>query len=159
MSRSLFDMQLLLSLCWSVLLLPVDCDEYHEDLPAGSARERRETLVHLQHAQSYWLEEGRRELEEALQLHHNTRMARNIVLVIGDGMSLSTNTAGRIYKGQSQGADGVSSHLSWDKFPHLGERTSHTAITTYSLQACPRPTTWTPWCRTAQPRPSACTAG
>ena len=29
----------------------------------------------------------------------------------------------------------------------------------FPLQACPAPTPRTPWCRTAPPRPSACTAG
>ena len=35
-------------------------------------------------------------------------------------MSLSTNTGGRIYKGQRDGKDGTSSDLTWDKFPYVG---------------------------------------
>ena len=105
----------------SLVLLTVNCDEYHEDIPwVSSRRVRRSAKVEAQEQSSYWMKEGARELEDALKMEPNKRMAKNIVLVIGDGMSLSTNTAGRIYKGQSQGTDGVSSHLSWDKFPHIG---------------------------------------
>ena len=105
----------------SLVLLTVNCDEYHEDIPwVSSRRVRRSAKVEAQERSSYWMKEGARELEDALKMEPNKRMAKNIVLVIGDGMSLSTNTAGRIYKGQRLGTDGVSSHLSWDRFPHIG---------------------------------------
>ena len=151
----------LIVLCLFVLMSSLCCDEYHEDFPPVSTnlRQKRSSKIHHQQSPSYWVDEGRRELTEALLLEPNKRMAKNIVLVIGDGMSLSTNTAGRIFKGQSLGEDGVSSHLSWDKFPHIGKNPPLPAVMTGNTQDYPRLTTWTPWCRTAQPPPSACTAG
>ena len=111
-------------LCLAVLYDSLNSDEYHESLTSPSisrSRQRRSDEPDNHPSFSYWMEEGRRELTKALLLEPNKRMAKNIVLVIGDGMSLSTNTAGRIFKGQSLGEDGVSSHLSWDKFPHIGK--------------------------------------
>ena len=48
----------------------------------------------------------------------NTNLAKNIILFIGDGMSLATVTAARVYKGQQ--AEGKSAQLSWEKLPNVG---------------------------------------
>ena len=108
-----------------VVLVSVSCQDHHRPDFSGSKsrgpREKRSVEIERQQDLSYWLEEGQTQLSQALQLQPNKRMAKNIILVIGDGMSLSTNTAGRIFKGQSQGKDGVSAQLSWDKFPHIGQ--------------------------------------
>jgi len=71
----------------------------------------------------YWVRQGEKELEEALNLTPNTKVAKNIILFIGDGMSLPTVTAARTYKGQldkSTGADGSSAQLFWESFPYRG---------------------------------------
>ena len=69
---------------------------------------------------SYWMDQGRVELEAALNLLPNTKLAKNIVLVVGDGMSLTTVAGARILKGQKEGVDGASSKLAWEAFPHVG---------------------------------------
>ena len=66
------------------------------------------------------MEEGQAELEAALNLVPNTKLAKNIVLVVGDGMSLTTVAGARILKGQKEGVDGASSRLAWEDFPHVG---------------------------------------
>lgn len=153
-----------------VVLVCVRCDEDHQHFPSSFStssgqREKRSAETEKQRQSlSYWLEDGQSQLSQALLLEPNKRMAKNIILVIGDGMSLSTNTAGRIFKGQSQGRDGVSAELSWDQFPHIGQSfsLSHCEGVTVrggNVQGYPRPITWTPWSRTAPPPPSACTAG
>ena len=118
----------------ALVFISVSSDEYHQHFSSsgsgsgsgsgpgsGSPRERRSAETKSQQTLSYWLEQGQAELSQALLLEQNKKMAKNIILVIGDGMSLTTNTAGRIFKGQSQGRDGVSSQLSWDRFPHIGQ--------------------------------------
>ena len=71
--------------------------------------------------QDFWLLKGEDELEEALSLEPNTNLAKNIILFIGDGMSLPTVTAARVYKGQQAGnSEGSSAQLSWEKLPHVG---------------------------------------
>lgn len=69
----------------------------------------------------YWFEEGRLELEKALKLENfNKNKAKNVVFFLGDGMSLPTVTAARIFKGQNAGASGEEDYLSWETFPHFG---------------------------------------
>jgi len=43
--------------------------------------------------------------------------ARNVILFVGDGMSLTTVAAARILAGQLQGAPGEETRLSWEDFP------------------------------------------
>lgn len=47
------------------------------------------------------------------------RRARNVILMIGDGMGVSTVTAARIFEGQAQGVDGESHALSFEAFPYV----------------------------------------
>ena len=60
--------------------------------------------------------------EAALQEHlANTPItgeAKNIILFVGDGMSVATVTAARIYEGQKRGVDGESNLLTIDQFPY-----------------------------------------
>lgn len=43
--------------------------------------------------------------------------ARNVILFVGDGMSLATVTAARILDGQRKGGPGEDNRLSWETFP------------------------------------------
>lgn len=46
--------------------------------------------------------------------------AKNVILFVGDGMSLTTVAAARILEGQRMGRPGEEHVLSWEKFPHTG---------------------------------------
>ena len=46
--------------------------------------------------------------------------AKNVILFVGDGMSLATIAAGRILKGQLEGKSGEETNLVFESFPHLG---------------------------------------
>ena len=95
-------------------------DPQHPRPRRQAAWQRPETQQSSREGREHWLEEGRRELREALALSPNTGLARNVVLVVGDGMSLTTVAGARILKGQRAGRDGASSSLAWEDFPHLG---------------------------------------
>lgn len=43
--------------------------------------------------------------------------ARSVVLLVGDGLGLTTATAARLLKGQRRAQLGEDSNLSWDLFP------------------------------------------
>lgn len=43
--------------------------------------------------------------------------ARNVILFLGDGMSLTTVAAARIFEGQRKGSAGEENLLSWERFP------------------------------------------
>ncbi|KAF1684767.1 alkaline phosphatase [Pseudoxanthomonas broegbernensis] len=44
--------------------------------------------------------------------------AKNVILFLGDGMSLTTVAAARILQGQRHGGPGEENLLSWERFPH-----------------------------------------
>lgn len=68
---------------------------------------------------SDWLAIGQKELKDSLHEKVNENIAKNVILFLGDGMGISTITAGRIYKGEQKGVDPEGYMLSFDKFPHL----------------------------------------
>ena len=49
-----------------------------------------------------------------------TKKAKNVIMLIGDGMSLGTSTAGRIRIGQKLGQNGEEYMTSLDSMPHSG---------------------------------------
>ena len=62
----------------------------------------------------WWFREGAAEAAArgAMRGH-----ARNLILFVGDGMSLSTVAAARILEGQRQGQSGEEHRLAWEHFP------------------------------------------
>jgi len=68
-----------------------------------------------------WKSTARAQLERAVRTPVNTRVARNVVLLVGDGMGVATVTAGRIYAAQRQGRrHGEENSLAFERFPHVG---------------------------------------
>src|SRR5688500_1292691 len=57
-------------------------------------------------------------LQERLRITPNTGRAKNVILFVGDGMGISTITAGRIYEGQKRGVDGESNVLAMERLPY-----------------------------------------
>lgn len=68
----------------------------------------------------FWRSEAQKKLREQLRKKVNRNIAKNVILFLGDGMSLSTITAARIYFGQKLGYSGEESILSFEEFPHIG---------------------------------------
>jgi len=61
------------------------------------------------------------EIAKRLELPQmDKRKAKNVILFLGDGMSLSTVAAARIHKGQLKGNTGEEDALSFEKFPYTG---------------------------------------
>lgn len=50
----------------------------------------------------------------------NLNRAKNVILFLGDGMSIPTVTASRIHKGQKNGKSGEEDSLAFDHFPTVG---------------------------------------
>lgn len=76
-----------------------------------------------------YLKAGQAELKRLMANKPNDRKARNVIIFIGDGMGVSTLTAGRIFEGQQQGLDGESYVAEMDKLPHTA------LVKTYSHDA------------------------
>ena len=67
-----------------------------------------------------WFEQGQVDLAAALARRTPPMHARNVILIIGDGMDISTTTAARILAGQRRGNPGEEHVLSFDTLPYLG---------------------------------------
>lgn len=58
---------------------------------------------------------ARQQLADLIATQPNTGKAKNIILFVGDGMSIPTITAARIFEGQQNGVDGESNILEFEK--------------------------------------------
>ncbi|XP_013115334.2 alkaline phosphatase [Stomoxys calcitrans] len=75
-------------------------------------------------------------LRNAQKQHLNKNKAKNIIMFMGDGMSLATVTAARILKGQRNNRTGEECSLSFEKFPHLALSKTYCANAQVSDSAC-----------------------
>ena len=55
-----------------------------------------------------YFQQSQQALQRILAQQRNINQAKNVILVVGDGMGFSTVTAARIYEGQQRGVDGES---------------------------------------------------
>jgi len=76
-----------------------------------------------------YLKASQEELKRLIADKPNNRKARNVIIFIGDGMGVSTLTAGRIFEGQQLGLDGESYVAEMDRLPHTA------LVKTYSHDA------------------------
>ncbi|KAF2364896.1 Alkaline phosphatase [Trinorchestia longiramus] len=69
----------------------------------------------------HWYRHAQDQLNQVLEERLNTVKgpAKNVILFVGDGMGMSTITAGRILKGQKLGFTGEEYQLAFEKFPHI----------------------------------------
>ena len=63
-----------------------------------------------------WFREGALAARRARGEHAGS--AKNIILFLGDGMSLTTITTARIFEGQREGASGEENRLAFEEFPY-----------------------------------------
>ncbi|KAK9883694.1 hypothetical protein WA026_001881 [Henosepilachna vigintioctopunctata] len=77
-----------------------------------AVHEQRKTSNPEENTPEYWNNVAQAILQKAKAKKPNTNKAKNVILFLGDGMSLPTVTAARIYEG------GESNLLSFEKFPY-----------------------------------------
>ncbi|KAL7737063.1 hypothetical protein ACLKA6_005284 [Drosophila palustris] len=69
----------------------------------------------------FWYDLAHAEIEKRVNLPQaDKRKAKNVIMFLGDGMSLTTVAAARILKGQLKGNTGEEDSLSFEQFPHTG---------------------------------------
>ena len=69
----------------------------------------------------YWYEMGRAAVLRRAGSRGFDQLgkAKNVILLVADGLGVTTNTAARVYKGQRHGQTGEEASLAWDNFPAL----------------------------------------
>ncbi|XP_050712963.1 alkaline phosphatase-like isoform X1 [Eriocheir sinensis] len=86
------------------------------------------TLLCMPHApatarvedRDFWYSQAKGHIEDILNARRASNgYAKNVILFVGDGMGVSTVTAGRILKGQREGYSGEEYRLSFEKFPYV----------------------------------------
>lgn len=73
----------------------------------------------LEKTSKYWFDQAQMTLEDRLYKKPNTNVAKNIIYFLGDGMSLTTITAARIFQGQLRGKNGEENDLWFQTFPNV----------------------------------------
>lgn len=68
----------------------------------------------------FWQSRAQLTLRNHLIRERNVNIAKNVIFFLGDGMSIPTLTAARIYLGQNRGSNGEESRLSFESFPYTG---------------------------------------
>jgi alkaline phosphatase len=84
-------------------------------------------------ADPYW-DMGRAALEERMRVANRPKRAKNVILMVGDGMGITTITAARIFDGQNPGngaprRSGEENSLAFERLPHLA------LVKTYNINA------------------------
>lgn len=66
----------------------------------------------------YWYNIAKDYINRKLHNKENNKIAKNVILFVGDGMGVSTVTAARILRGQLNGRPGEETILKFEEFPH-----------------------------------------
>jgi alkaline phosphatase len=68
----------------------------------------------------FWINKAQSVLSAKVARKAITGPAKNVIMFLGDGFSIPTLAAARAYLGQSQGAPGEETVLSFEEFPNTG---------------------------------------
>lgn len=91
-----------------------------EFLPRNKRMTNVAVVNHDETSTFFWQNRAQYTLRNHLARERNENIAKNSIFFLGDGMSIPTVTAARIYLGQMQGHNGEESRLSFETFPHIG---------------------------------------
>ncbi|KAG8249485.1 alkaline phosphatase-like [Homalodisca vitripennis] len=84
----------------------------------------------------YWHDLNIATIREKLAQKPKKNLAKNLILFLGDGMSLATLAAARMYLGQLKKEAGENSFLSFEKFPYTGFAKTYCADSQVADSAC-----------------------
>ena len=68
---------------------------------------------------AYWNNLAKDYITRKLNYKENNRIAKNVILFLGDGMGGTTITASRILRGQLNNHSGEETILQFEEFPHV----------------------------------------
>jgi alkaline phosphatase len=85
---------------------------------AASAVQATEPAVQGPEGVQHWQNAGNRFIQRGEALVNNHKRARNVILFVGDGMGISTQTAARILEGQMKGKSGEENRLAFENLPY-----------------------------------------
>lgn len=105
-----------MKLRWFILFLLVAltvADEYHPR-KAKTIAAKAPVVNVMEGSRTFWRNKAESYIQSKLNSKLNTNKAKNVIFFIGDGMSIATIAATRMYLGKEE------AELSFEKFPHYG---------------------------------------
>ncbi|XP_049865248.1 membrane-bound alkaline phosphatase-like [Pectinophora gossypiella] len=114
---------LFLLLVMVMTIRTVSGDHYHpDDLERRPERLQRnpDSFNTAELSASFWKDNAKAGLERRLRDIKNENVARNVIMFLGDGMSIPTLMAARTLKGQRENRTGEESELFFETFPTVG---------------------------------------
>ncbi|XP_049810196.1 membrane-bound alkaline phosphatase-like [Schistocerca nitens] len=111
---------LAVSLLTAPLIAVQAIDELHPRHPSPSSRYRIGTVDEDEKDAAHWHNQAQATLLDTLRQQRLTGHAKNVIMFLGDGMSIPTMTAARILLGQRSNTTGEQAQLSFEKFPYTG---------------------------------------
>ena len=97
-----------------VLFAVVICSSANDDITHKKHILPKPYINVMESSNEFWNSKAQNYLKGKLNEKLNTNKAKNVIMFIGDGMSLTTLAATRMYMGSEQ------TQLSFEKFPHFG---------------------------------------
>merc|ERR1739838_293943 len=97
-------------------------EEHHPKLCGEGTCAKKSTRVNSEEQNpQFWLDKAKAELELALKLQNRKKkVAKNVILFLGDGMATASITASRILKGEKEKKLGAEAVLSMDLSDYMG---------------------------------------
>lgn len=98
-------------------------DDVHIPVHSHPTLQNVQTRNHLLFEElesSFWINDAQKKLREQLRKKTNRKIAKNVIFFMGDGMSLATVTAARIYAAQKLKQTGEENSLCFEDFPFNG---------------------------------------
>ncbi|CAG9789034.1 unnamed protein product [Diatraea saccharalis] len=108
-----------------LLVLVAHGDRYHPDIDLQFEAEEGTTRTNavpldVEYTAQYWYEEAHEAINKKEARFQGHGIARNVIMFLGDGMSVPTLAAARTLLGQRQGRTGEEAQLSFESFPTIG---------------------------------------
>ena len=97
-------------------------DPYHPASSPGIQKSKPLRASAAENTINYWYQDAQAAIDEKIDqgFRSNARKARNVVMFLGDGMSVPTLAAARTLLGQRNGRTGEEAQLSFEAFPTAG---------------------------------------
>lgn len=92
----------------------------NEFLPRNKRMTNVAVVNHDETSTFFWQNRAQYTLRNHLARERNENIAKSSIFFLGDGMSIPTLAAARIYLGQTQGHNGEEGRLSFETFPYIG---------------------------------------
>ncbi|CAH0725422.1 unnamed protein product, partial [Brenthis ino] len=112
----------------------LESDEYHRSV--HNMRKLISPRHQIEATSRFWEDEAQKAIEARLKYTKASGTARNVVMFLGDGMSVPTLAAARTLMGQRNGRTGEESQLSFEAFPSVGLSKTYCVDSQIADSAC-----------------------